>query len=87
MANQKVPLFSAQEERELRKQLSLLLCCSQANQSQDIINQLLHFYVPDKSKKEPSLIRFRYFSAAFIEQLIILLQEEQFLNLPDGRIF
>ena len=54
MPNQKVPLLSAQEERELRKQLSLLLYCSQASQSQDIIKQLLHFYVPDKSKKEPS---------------------------------
>ena len=81
MANQKVPLFSAQEERELRKQLSLLLCCSQASQSQDIIiNQLLHFYVPDKSKKDPSLTRFRYFSAALIEQLIILLQDEHFFK-------
>jgi len=80
MANQKVPLFSAQEERELRKQLSLLLYCSQASQSQNIINQLLHFNVPDKSKKELSLTRFRYFSAALIEQLIILLQDEQFLK-------
>jgi len=87
MANHKVPLFSAQDEREIRKQLSLLLHSSASNQTQDLINKLLQNYTPDKSKKEPSLTRFRYLSAVLMEQLIILLQEEQDFKLSRWTVF